>query len=129
MFGVLVISCRQGSISWSISSKLVLSRVGSRETISWLVSTTLVLLEIGSEVTSEELSQTCGEDWANWLGSEDTVLSKGEVYIFRIDSLPAEWSSHDNLSLQYNLISRISNILTSWLCTSLSLPPWSVEST
>ena len=79
MFGVLVVSCRQGSITWSISSKLVLSRVWSRETISWLVSTTLVLSEIGSEGTSEESSRTCGEDWANWLGSKDTVLSKGEV--------------------------------------------------
>jgi len=53
---VLVVSCRQGSILWSVSSKLVLSMVGSRETISWLVSTTLVLSEIESEGTSEEPS-------------------------------------------------------------------------
>jgi len=64
MVGVLVVSCRQGSISWSVSSKLVLSKVGSRETISWLVSTTLVLSDIGSEGTSKESSRTYGEDWA-----------------------------------------------------------------
>ena len=62
VFGVLVVSHRQGSISWSVSSELVLSRVGSRETISWSVSSTLVLSEIRSEGTSEESSRTCGED-------------------------------------------------------------------
>jgi len=123
VFGVLVVSHRPGSIWLSVSSKLVLSRVGSRETTSWSVSSTLVLSEIGSEGTSEESSRTYGEDWANWLGSEDTVLSKKELSIFRIGLLPAEWSSHDNLSSQYNFISEISNILTSWLCTSLSFPP------